>query len=136
MKVIRIIVGFLLIVVVILPQLYEFTLPSVNKQQATFQALVEDIHLNDKEGVKFNKVIKTKLYFSYLYRYDSERYTKLDIKNFLFMKLDEKGWKVKMSGRMPDGSLYLFMESDDYLSHIDISDETFMVSFKYKELYE
>lgn len=52
------------------------------------------------------------------------------------MKLDEKGWKVKMSGRMPDGSLYLFMESDDYLSHIDISDETFMVSFKYKELYE
>lgn len=45
MKIIKIIVGFLLIVGVILPQLYEFTLPSVNKQQATFQALVEDIHL-------------------------------------------------------------------------------------------
>lgn len=136
MKIIKIIVGIAFIVGLVFPTIYEYTLPPLNEQKINFQTLNYELQLSNMEGISFNKIIKTKRVFDFLYYYDNKKYTKLDIKNLLFENLYAKGWKSKGSGIRPKNIWMLNMENEIYFCSIEIYDESFSMSFTYKGLYD
>lgn len=137
MKVIRIIAIIMLIIGLAFPVAYnKIILPSLNEQQINFQTLVDGMELKIESSITFDKMIRTKSVFEFLYDYDNKKYTKLDIKNLLFCKLDKKGWKSKGSGIRPGDIWTLNMENESYFCYITIYDESFSMAFSYKGLYD
>lgn len=137
MKIIRVIASIMLIMGLVFPVVYnKIILPPLNEQQSNFQSLVNGMELKFETGIKFNKMIISKSVFEFLYDYDNKKYTKLDIKNLLFCKLDNKGWKSKGSGIRPDNIWMLTMENEFYLCYIIIYNESFSMAFSYKGLYD
>ena len=137
MKIIRALAGLLLVVGVVFPVLYNiFILPPIEKQQHILESMITELKLDEGNGIYFKEVNRTKLNFHYVYVYNKTMYNKLEIKNLLFQKLHDNGWKSRSTGASRSINYISEMEKNNYICEAHIYDEHFDIRLKYKELYE